>query len=646
MDEHNWTEPLFRGLTGAAIWLLAGIILQAIGLTENAALLVVVYPGAFLYRSFLFPALLIPLYMGGLAWALKTEKLRQIEILASPLLSIPLMTISLLVRVTSLEEPNQLSLVMVEGLGAGGSIFFLAILLLLEGLLLYGLWSWLVEKDESEIRERPLITHLKKTKTPEKVPTQNEKIEKELSPIPPNLEIPEPVMESPPPTPDIRHDPFWNQPLPVKSVYPTVIEAPEVVDWDRLSRVIPPEMGDDDPLSEEEFLEEEAAQALEEEWNTPGADPVYETFGRIFETKGAPEGIQENSSENSSETPSEYSDEEPQGRAHEIYQEPRREIIPEEPVPPVALPEREVEESSGGVVREANWSKEIPFVREADRVKFPRYHVPVQGILNHYGHQDFTQIDEMTKRSGHILKMTLEEFNIRAEVTGISKGPVVTMFEILPASGVKLSRIVALADNIALGLAASSVRIVAPIPGKHAVGIEVPNKERAIVGFGAMIDSKEYQETKAEIPIILGQDISGKPTIIDLAKTPHLLIAGATGAGKSVCVNSLICSILYNKSPDEVKLIMVDPKIVELKFFNHIPHLLTPVITEPKRALQAIQWALYEMERRYSLLDALGVRDIRSYNSKVEKRHLATKKLPYIVLVVDEFADLMATSGK
>ncbi len=282
----------------------------------------------------------------------------------------------------------------------------------------------------------------------------------------------------------------------------------------------------------------------------------------------------------------------------------------------------------------------------AQRPKFQQWHVPIEGLLTAYKQGNFSEIDDATKRAGHILQMTLKEFNIEAQVTGIRKGPVVTMFEILPAAGVKLSKIVALADNIALGLAATSVRIVAPIPGKHAVGIEVPNKERTLVGFAEMVASREFQESTAAIPIVIGKDISGDTQIIDLTRTPHLLIAGATGAGKSVSVNTLVCSILYKKSPDEVKLLMVDPKIVELKFFNDIPHLLAPVITDPKKALQAIQWCLYEMERRYALLDAIGAKDIKSYNSKIEKRHIATNRLPYIVLVIDEFADLMATSGK
>lgn len=274
------------------------------------------------------------------------------------------------------------------------------------------------------------------------------------------------------------------------------------------------------------------------------------------------------------------------------------------------------------------------------------YEIPVKGILADYPDTEFDKLDDDTKKAAVVLENTLREFKIEAQVTGIRKGPVITMFELLPSPGVKLSRIVNLQDNIALSLAASSVRIVAPIPGKHAVGIEVPNKKRAIVSFSEMVAADEMQNSKKEIPVVLGKDISGGNQVIDLARTPHLLVAGATGSGKSVCVNSLICSILYTRSPEETKLIMVDPKVVELKLYNDIPHLLTPVITEPKKALQALQWALYEMERRYALLDSQGVRDIKSYNRKIKERNLATKKLPYIVVLVDEFADLMATSGK
>ncbi|HRY73316.1 MAG TPA: DNA translocase FtsK, partial [Spirochaetia bacterium] len=215
-----------------------------------------------------------------------------------------------------------------------------------------------------------------------------------------------------------------------------------------------------------------------------------------------------------------------------------------------------------------------------------------------------------------------------------------------PAPGVKLSKIVNLADNIALRLAASSVRIVAPIPGKHAVGIEVPNERRSIVSLREIVENEAFRTAKMEIPVILGKDIAGEAQYIDLVQTPHLLIAGATGSGKSVSVNSIILSILFRRSPEEVKLVLIDPKIVELKLYNDIPHLLTPVITEPKRAFQALQYCICEMERRYAMLDRVGVRDIKSYNRKIREKSLAQERMPYIVVVIDEFADLMATTGK
>lgn len=267
-------------------------------------------------------------------------------------------------------------------------------------------------------------------------------------------------------------------------------------------------------------------------------------------------------------------------------------------------------------------------------------------LLTAYKDDQYWIIDEQTKNASLSLKQTLSEFNIEAEIIGIKKGPVVTMFEILPAPGVKLSKIVALQDNIALALAAQSVRIVAPIPGKQAVGIEVPNKNRSVVGFREIIEMDLPEWKKMAVPVILGKDILGKAQLIDLVKTPHMLIAGATGSGKSVCVNSLILSILYKRSYQDVKMILVDPKVVELKLYNNIPHLLTPVITEPKKALQALQYCLCEMERRYALLDGMGVRDISNYNAKIKEQKICTEKLPYIVVIIDEFADLMATSGK
>ncbi len=274
-----------------------------------------------------------------------------------------------------------------------------------------------------------------------------------------------------------------------------------------------------------------------------------------------------------------------------------------------------------------------------------KYAIPFD-LLTDYPDGEYWVVDDATRRSALMLKSTFNEFKIDVSITGIRKGPVVTMFEMLPSPGIKLSKITNLQDNIALRLAASSVRIVAPIPGKHAVGIEVPNKKRSIVSFRELIETDLPEAAKMAIPIVIGKDVTGNPQLLDLASTPHLLIAGATGSGKSVCVNSIILSILYNRRPDEVKLIMVDPKIVELKLYNDIAHLLTPVITEPKRAFQALQYALCEMERRYALLDNMGVRDIKTFNAKIKAERIATEALPYIVIIIDEFADLMATSGK
>jgi len=272
------------------------------------------------------------------------------------------------------------------------------------------------------------------------------------------------------------------------------------------------------------------------------------------------------------------------------------------------------------------------------------YTVPVDGVLKRRGMHDYSLVDEPTRRAADVLTAALNEFNIQAEVTGIRKGPVITLYEMLPAPGVRVSKIANLADNIALRLAAPSVRIVAPIPGKGAVGIEVPNRERAIVSFREMVDLAEMQDARHEIPIALGKDILGNAQVIDLVQTPHLLIGGATNSGKSVLVNAVICSILFRRSPEDVRLFLVDPKIVELKSYNGVPHLLTPVINDPRKAFQALQYCISEMERRYVLLDALGARDIRAYNRKAKKQRVS--RLPYLVVVIDEFADLMATTGK
>jgi len=304
--------------------------------------------------------------------------------------------------------------------------------------------------------------------------------------------------------------------------------------------------------------------------------------------------------------------------------------------------ERALEEAEAAA---ALYAEQIRKKNAANSSRKKKYKIPVD-ILNEYPDGEYWVIDQATRDAAMALKETLEEFNIQAEVTGIRKGPVITLFEILPAPGVKLSKIVGLQDNIALRLAASSVRIVAPIPGKHAVGIEVPNAKRNIVSFREIIEEQLQEEKKLEIPVVMGKDISGEAQTIDLVQMPHLLIAGSTGSGKSVCVNSMILSILYQRTPAECRLILIDPKIVELKLYNDIPHLLTPVITEPKKAFQALQYCIYEMERRYACLDSVGVRDIRSYNKRIKEKNIAQEHMPYIVVVIDEFADLMATTGK
>jgi S-DNA-T family DNA segregation ATPase FtsK/SpoIIIE len=271
------------------------------------------------------------------------------------------------------------------------------------------------------------------------------------------------------------------------------------------------------------------------------------------------------------------------------------------------------------------------------------YRFPPENILVSYP-KTGNVIDTETLERGDKLISTLQEFNVRVELVSIVRGPTVTMFEILPAPGVRVNTIVSLADNIALSLAALQVRIVAPIPGRSAVGIEIPNRKRDIIGFKEMIAS---MDTKlGNIPMVLGKNLMGEPIVIDVEKSPHLLIAGSTGSGKSVCVNSMICSILFRKSPKEVRLILVDPKIVELNIYNGIPHLLTPVITDPKKTLKAFDFCLYEMDRRYRLLQGINARNITGYNEKIVESHLAREKLPFIVVVIDEFADLMHTVGK
>ena len=248
------------------------------------------------------------------------------------------------------------------------------------------------------------------------------------------------------------------------------------------------------------------------------------------------------------------------------------------------------------------------------------------------------------------LEQTLKTFGVNVTVTNISCGPSVTRYEIQPEMGVKVSKIVNLADDIKLNLAASDIRIEAPIPGKAAVGIEVPNAENVTVSFRDLLESKEFKESASKITFAVGKDISGQTKVADIAKMPHMLIAGATGSGKSVCINTIIMSILYKADPKDVKLIMIDPKVVELSVYNGIPHLMIPVVTDPKKAAGALHWAVAEMTDRYNKFAEIGVRDIHGYNARIDSVQVPEgqerpKKLPQIVIIVDELADLMMVAS-
>ena len=238
------------------------------------------------------------------------------------------------------------------------------------------------------------------------------------------------------------------------------------------------------------------------------------------------------------------------------------------------------------------------------------------------------------------LQKTLYSFGVSAKVENVSVGPAITRYELKPAEGVRVSKIANLADDIALNLAAETIRIEAPIPGKQAVGIEVPNKEKEVVHFREILDSDEFRNNKSKLTIGLGKDVAGNVQLADIAKMPHVLIAGSTGSGKSVCINTIITSIIYNAKPSEVKFVMVDPKVVELSVYNGIPHLLIPVVTDPRKAAGALAWAVQEMDDRYNKFASKGVRDLKGYNKAIEKENEAGK-LPQIVIIIDELADLM-----
>jgi len=270
-------------------------------------------------------------------------------------------------------------------------------------------------------------------------------------------------------------------------------------------------------------------------------------------------------------------------------------------------------------------------------LKIGDYRLPSIDLLDESLPPEARQIKEDLEANARILEDTLGDFGITSKVTDIERGPIITRYELEPAPGVKLSRIVTLSDDIALSMKAQSVRILAPIPGKDRVGIEVPNSQGTFVYLKEVFASVQFQKSSNPLTLALGKDITGQPIIADLDDMPHLLIAGTTGSGKTVCVNSLILSLLFKNSPADLKFVMIDPKMVELMPFNGLPHLLCPVVTDSKKAYTALNWVVGEMEERYRLLAKVGARNIESYNEKQEK-------LPYIVVIVDEFADLMSVA--
>ncbi|MDA8333608.1 MAG: DNA translocase FtsK 4TM domain-containing protein [Peptococcaceae bacterium] len=269
------------------------------------------------------------------------------------------------------------------------------------------------------------------------------------------------------------------------------------------------------------------------------------------------------------------------------------------------------------------------------------YELPPLTLLHRPQHAGKVRSTKDINESIHILEETLDSFGVRARVTQVSRGPAITRYEIQPPPGIKVSRIVGLADDIALSMAAPDVRIEAPIPGKAAVGIEVPNKEIAMVHLIDLLETEEFQKSPSRLTMALGKDIAGKPIVADLAKMPHLLIAGATGAGKSVCLNTLIASILFKARPDEVRFLLIDPKMVEMTMYNGIPHLISPVVTDVKKAASSLRRTVQEMEHRYSLFAAAGVREITRFNRHCRTAGTPEKLLPYILVVIDELADLM-----
>lgn len=372
-------------------------------------------------------------------------------------------------------------------------------------------------------------------------------------------------------------------------------------------------------------------ESSKEDWDIPIVEQTMEELGNVAPISSV--SLEQQESNQTKQEPK------AENTVSKKVQEPSKEEIAQ-----MELPKDETVVSPYKSTIEVEESSEIPTTPPPKEYEFPSLDLLKAGNGKAIGDSE-----EYLKATALKLQQTLQSFGVKARVTNVSCGPAVTRYEIQPEQGVKVSKIVGLSDDIKLNLAAADIRIEAPIPGKAAVGIELPNKESSAVMLRDLLEDKNFQDHKSRLAFAVGKDIGGQNVVTDIAKMPHLLIAGSTGSGKSVCINTIIMSILYKARPDQVKLIMVDPKVVELSVYNGIPHLLIPVVTDPKKAAGALNWAVAEMDARYQKFAAVGVRGIEGYNEKVDALEglegEKPEKLPQIVIIVDELADLMMVAS-
>ena len=326
--------------------------------------------------------------------------------------------------------------------------------------------------------------------------------------------------------------------------------------------------------------------------------------------------------------------------------EPTLDVEPPEPEEPIFEPESEQMPRQLDLFQEQGMGAIVPENAMHPEQEEPAYQIPSLSLLKRSNNTGKSpEIQQELERNKRMLEETLKDFNVGVSMKDVQRGPSVTRYEVQPNAGVKVSKITGLSDDIALNLSAQSIRIEAPVPGKSVVGIEVPNRKKDVVKLRDILESDAFQNAKSQLAFAVGKDIAGNAIIGDIAKMPHLIIAGATGSGKSVCTNSIIMSILFHATPEQVRLILIDPKIVEFRVYEDIPHLLIPVVTDPKKAAGALNWAVQEMEHRYQTFADNGVRDLADYNKKIQSQPDG-QTLPQIVIAIDELADLMMTASK